>query len=171
MRQLIIVRDATDADVVSIAAVQRSSRQRGYRGLIPDAYLAPGAEAELRARWRDALRRKTATGNDALVAELGGAVVGVAATEVTASGPIELWALYVEPSHWRRGIAAALTAEAMHRAAAAGQTEMIAWVLSTNDRAKQFYLANGWRLDGGEEVRGSPQLPYLVHRLRHPLRP
>jgi ribosomal protein S18 acetylase RimI-like enzyme len=169
MRPSILVRDATEADVQAIAAVQRRSRERGYRGLLSDVYITPATDAVSQAHWRDALRSRTTPGNDVLVAELDDIVVGVAATHMPASGPIELWALYIDPSHWRRGIARALTAAAMHRAAAIGQTEMIAWVLSTNDPAKQFYLANGWWLDGGEEVRGSRERPYTVHRLRHTL--
>jgi hypothetical protein len=43
-------------------------------------------------------------------------------------------------------------AAALDHLAEAGFTSAILWVLTTNDRARRFYEAGGWRRDGTERT-------------------
>jgi len=87
------------------------------------------------------------------VAELDGRVVGFAAV-VTEDGHLELDGLFVEPNLWRRGIGAALVAEATHRARRAG----LALMVVANLAARGFYERCGFALEGEAETRFGPAL-------------
>jgi GNAT superfamily N-acetyltransferase len=64
-----------------------------------------------------------------------------------ASAPVELAALYVAPSRWRRGVGRALVNTALAR-----DEDVTVWVFAQNDRARSFYAALGFVEDGGQAV-------------------
>ncbi|MCA1708943.1 MAG: GNAT family N-acetyltransferase, partial [Actinobacteria bacterium] len=59
-----------------------------------------------------------------------------------------VYALYLDPPAWGRGIGRLLLAEARTRLSHQGFTDAILWVHATNERAHRFYRANGWQADG-----------------------
>ena len=75
------------------------------------------------------------TGNDGFVFEDEGRIVGL----VQVLEGDYLARLYVDPSHWRRGIAAQL-----HDAAVAAGARHL-WVLRRNTIARAMYERRGWR--------------------------
>ncbi len=60
------------------------------------------------------------------------------------SGWGELYALYVDPDEWRRGIGTALLDAANRRLTDGGFRRACLWVLSNNVRARRFYERQGW---------------------------
>jgi hypothetical protein len=64
-----------------------------------------------------------------------------------ASAPVELAALYVASSHWRRGVGRALVTTALSR-----DEDVTLWVFAQNDRARGFYAAMRFFDDGAEAV-------------------
>ena len=60
----------------------------------------------------------------------------------------ELSALHVQPSHWGRGIGAALIAAARAQLVLAGCRAAHLWLLEGNVRAERFYRIDGWVPDG-----------------------
>lgn len=86
------------------------------------------------------------------VAEDEGAVVGTCAWTQARRGhgvgpPIKgrahVSAVFVDPGHWRRGIAARLLGEAVQAMAQAGFTSAQLWT-PAGAPARRFYEANGW---------------------------
>ena len=63
-------------------------------------------------------------------------------------GVAEVAALYVHPQRWRSGTGAALLAAGLARAAAAGATAAVLWVLTENLDARGFYARQGFAPDG-----------------------
>ena len=59
-----------------------------------------------------------------------------------------LWAIYLQPSHWGRGIGRALLERAEDSMLSSGFTQAILWVMEGNERAEHFYRAAGWERDG-----------------------
>jgi hypothetical protein len=55
----------------------------------------------------------------------------------------------------------------LRRLAEDGYREAILWVLATNDRARRFYEAGGWGVDGSTKSDDSRGLPLLEVRYRH----
>jgi len=149
---MVITRTATPDDVAAVAGVHVRSWQAAYRGLFPDEYL-DGLRAE------DRMARYTfgEAGPDyptTIVAMDDGTLCGFATTgparDDDVQGAGEVYALYVDPGAWGRGVGRLLMAEARtdigHRR---GCSEAVLWVLVGSRRAQRFYRADGWRPDGG----------------------
>jgi GNAT superfamily N-acetyltransferase len=89
-----------------------------------------------------------------MVAEEEGRVLGFATAgaswDTDARGAGELFGLYVDPGHWRRGCGTLLMSDARARLAGLGFAEAVLWVLQGNSRAEAFYEADGWARDGTE---------------------
>lgn len=132
-----------------MARVHVRSWQVAYRGLLPDEYLG-GLRAEDRAdRYTFHL-----VGPDhpaTTVAFEDDEVRGFATTGPARGGAAtvgEVYAIYVDPRAWGRGVGRALIANARARLSGLGFTEALLWVLAGNDRAERFYRADGWLSDG-----------------------
>jgi ribosomal protein S18 acetylase RimI-like enzyme len=87
-----------------------------------------------------------------LVALLDAAICGFATTgpsrDEDAADAGEMYALYVDPQYWGRGIGRSLIAEARTQLSRQGLGKAVLWVLAGNERAQRFYRADGWQSDG-----------------------
>lgn len=144
------VRDANPHDAAEVAGVHVRSWQAAYRGLFPDDYL-DGLRAEDRMAhytFGDGSPDRPVT----IVAVAGDTICGFATTgpsqDEDAADAGELYAIYLDPQAWGRGIGRSLMAEARARLSRQGFAEAILWVLEGNERAKRFYHADGWQPDG-----------------------
>lgn len=149
----ITVRAAAERDARPIAEIHVGSWQVGYRGLIPDEILDRLSAENRETWWRRWLDSPPSPAFRVLVAELDGGVRGFASLGETrdedAAAPTgEIYAVYVDPDAWRRGIGAALMERAEAELRALGFADATLWVLDTNDRARRFYERCGWRADG-----------------------
>ena len=130
-----MIRPATPEDAEAVARVQIETWRAAYSHLFdPEQFDSMGLE-ERTANWQ---RWPTQ------VAEVDGHVVGFVcvgeAHDPDAEG--ELWAIYVLPDHWG-------TVEAGEaRLKELGYTRPVLWVFEDNPRARRFYAAAGWELDG-----------------------
>ena len=166
-------RDAAPADAHGIATVLVASWRAGYRGLLPDEVLAGLSVAERERFWFDVLTTRPPQ-TRAVVATIAGAVVGFAATgpplvPADRADPTlgDLYALYLDPDVWRRGIGTQLHAAALHRLRSCGFTHAGLWVLDTNARALGFYLRHGWTETGRSQLDRGPGGIELHERRLH----
>lgn len=70
----------------------------------------------------------------------------------------ELFAIYVDPDRIGTGLGRRLIEAGRRAIAALGHRRAELWVLDTNDRARRFYVADGWQTDGTaktEELGGA----------------
>lgn len=145
-------RDAMPDDAVAIAEVHVASWRVAYRHLLPDALL-DGLSVEGRGRWWRRLL-DAPRGDRVTLAVRDGVVVGfvhVALGPPDAPDCGELVTLYLTPETWGTGVGQRLHDTSLVHLGAAGCTEARVWMLSTNERARRFYVRQGWtRL---EEVR------------------
>lgn len=159
---MVELRDATPADARAVATVLVRSWRAAYRGLLPDDVLAGLSVHDRERLWSDSLTARPAhTGF--VVATLEDAVVGVAAAgpplvpEDRADPTLgDLYALYLDPDVWRRGIGTRLHAAALDRLRSFGFTHAGLWVLDTNARAREFYDRHGWTDTGRTRVDQGP---------------
>lgn len=132
-----------------MAGVHVRSWQVAYRGLLPDDYLD-------RQRPEDRMARYTfgsAPGQpETILAVERDTIWGFATTgpsrDEDAKAVGELYAIYVDPQYWGRGVGRLLIAEARTRLMGRGFAQAILWVLVGNERAQRFYRLDGWRPDG-----------------------
>ncbi|MEV6879285.1 GNAT family N-acetyltransferase [Amycolatopsis sp. NPDC051128] len=144
------IRAATVADAPAIGEVHVASWQAAYRGLLPDAFLA-GLSVEPRAAsWARRIGDPAIPGQ-VLVVEDAGGIAGFAAY-----GPGQdegqLYALYLLPDRWGRGLGRLLHDQVVLDLAAAGHRRAVLWVLATNERAKAFYGRQGWVDDAATQT-------------------
>ncbi len=144
------MRAAEPDDALAVAGVHVRSWQVGYRGLLPQEDL-DGLRPEDRAR-RYTFDRVGRGDPVTVVAVERGTICGFATTgpsrDSDRPGAGELWACYVDPEHWGCGIGRLLIADVRSRLQRYGASEALLWVLAGNERARRFYQADGWVLDG-----------------------
>lgn len=153
----------SDAEV--IARIHVSAWQVAYRGILPDVLLDALSVAQRTTDWQRRLPPIGPVGRH-FVVELDGAVVGWASV-----GPCrdadkppearELYAIYLDPVCWGRGLGAELYARA--ELAADGASEICLWVMEPNHRARAFYTRVGFRADGTRkpDEAGADALRYI----------
>ena len=149
----IVVRPARPEDVDDIVAIGVHSWEEGYRGVVPPG-LVPDA-AGLRARIRERIAERVPS---IAVGVLGGDVRGwitFGASRDADAGPSvgEIWALYVHPDAWRRGVGRELVGYALERLARAPFAEATLWTFRDTPRSRSFYEALGFETDGATQRR------------------
>jgi GNAT superfamily N-acetyltransferase len=167
------VRHAVPSDVDALARLHVSSWQSAYAGLVDAGYLARLDAVDRANRWRERIEDVT------LGAATYVAVSGIEVVGFITSGPprdadldrqqvrwVEVYAVYVHPDHWRRGIGTALwrAAEGDWGSEVAG---VALWVLRDNHRAHAFYVARGLGPDGAERSAAIGEQDLAEVRMAH----
>ena len=167
------LRDATRADAHAIATVAVRSWRAAYRGLLPDDVLAGLSIPDREQLWSEVLTTRPPH-TRVVVATIEDTVVGFAATgpplvPADRADPTlgDLYALYLAPHVWRRGIGTRLHAAALDRIRSCGFTHAGLWVLDTNERALRFYRHHGWTDTGRSQLDHGPGGAELHERRLH----
>ncbi len=147
------IRAAVPADAPDIARVQIASWRAGYAGLLPADVLAGLDEAE----WARRRREHIESGAAQLLVVTDPAIAGFAASGPSRAGDGDgqLYAFYVDPARWRRGIGSALMRAVLAELDPAYPRSVL-WVLRRNARAQAFYAAHGWVPDGHSATETGP---------------
>ena len=170
------LRLAVPDDASSMARVHVAAWRIGYAGLLPDSTLA-GLSQEVRERmWNESLLERQYAGllREIEVATVDAAVVGfVASGTAVPHDPVErageVYAIYVHPDWWSRGIGGALLSSATQRLRHLGMETGRLWMVRGNSRAQEFYNRAGWSLDGKSRVAkmvGLPDVPMALAEVR-----
>jgi ribosomal protein S18 acetylase RimI-like enzyme len=139
------IRQASPEYALRIATIHVEAWQAAYRGIVPDEYLRSLSVERRYAGWRQILE---AAEESIWVAEDGEMALGwisasrsrdVDAAQTTG----EIWAIYVDPICWGKGVGRALFAAAEQELRKRGFTDATLWVLKDNERAVRFYLSIG----------------------------
>lgn len=145
-----LLRRAVAGDELAVAEVHVGSWQAAYRGLLPESYLARLDPVERAKRYTFAVEGPDSPLTTVAVADstiCGFTTVGPA-RDADAEGVGELYAIYVDPSCWGRGVGRALIGEARRLLVERGHAQAVLWVLAGNSRAESFYRSDRWRPDG-----------------------
>ena len=147
-----MIRPATPDDAEAVARVHVETWRAAYAHT-----LSPEGLASLAVTQRAEMHRRSPP----VVAEVDGEIVGFvsvgAGTDPGTDG--ELYAIYVLAVHWGSGVGRALMQAGEERLRELGHQHAILWVLEDNPRARRFYEAAGWTLDGTRrpiEIFGQP---------------
>jgi RimJ/RimL family protein N-acetyltransferase len=169
------VRRATPEDAEAIARVHVASWQAAYRGLFPDTYLDSLDWRDRVQTWQEATTDPSST--NVLVAVSGPQVLGLASSgpprdrEFRAEVCWELYAIYLDPTHWSQGTGTALLTRTIDELPPRVRT-LVLWVLAGNGRAITFYQRQDFRPDGARKriTRGDHTALQLRYRrtLRRP---
>jgi len=145
------IRSATPVDARAIATIHVAAWQAAYRGIVPDEYLRSLSIDGRASAWQQNL---LAADSSTWVAQESDAIVGWTsvgpsrdADADTSAG--EIWAVYVAPACWGKGVGRSLCVHAEQHLRTEGFIAVSLWVLKDNERAVKFYQSNGFVLDIG----------------------
>lgn len=142
-----LIRLAAAGDVEGIAAVHAKGWQAAYRGIVPEPTLQT-VTVESRSRvWAEARLGARPRERPVFVAELDGAIIGMAAfgppRDAAPPCDTELYALYVDPLHWGEGTGRSLFTHGVRDLAERGCRGLYLWVFAANQPARSFYKRLG----------------------------
>jgi ribosomal protein S18 acetylase RimI-like enzyme len=144
-------RRATIDDAAKIAHLLISAWRTAYRGIVPDSYLQSLSPEERTARLRQSFLEEK---RDTYLAETGDELLGFVTIgpsrdpDVDATCVGEIRGIYLAPEYWRRGIGTYLLMHGQRILKRRGYAQATLWVLAANIRARRFYEAMGFRVDG-----------------------
>jgi len=168
-----LCRPALPGDGPGLARVQVRSWQAAYRGRIADSYLQGLSVEQMVRNWEKVFQSDAAF---TLLAQEkdGQAIVGFVTLGscrdgvVPLDGLMELWALYIDPDHWRKGLGKKLTRLAMEECRRREVGHLVLWVLESNSEAQKFYQDLGFQRDGGvkvdDRIEGCPLVEWRYSR-------
>jgi ribosomal protein S18 acetylase RimI-like enzyme len=149
-------------DALEVAALHVSAWRVAYAGILPEEYLAQLSVEARAALWRESilwgtpalcLAREEMPEADGEMSgrwrALGFASYGRCRDEDVPDTWGEIWAIYVLPAHWSRGIGRALWRYACAELRRDGYQHVSLWVLADNERAIRFYHRAGLEPDAG----------------------
>lgn len=148
------VRTANESDAADIARIHVDTWRVAYVGIVPDSHLSRLSKAAREKRWAETLSKSTKGTRVAVGPD--GQVVGW-----TSFGPSrdsdgqdigELYAIYLDHSHWGEGIGRELIDDAVSLLHDDGFTSITLWVLQENSRTRAFYEKAGFSHDGASKV-------------------
>jgi len=165
----VTIRRQTVADVAAVSQVRARTWRAAYDGIVPAAFLdsfEPTPESIARDEERFLGRGNQVHSFVALIDET---LVGfvVAGPDRDLGPPAgEVWAIYVDPLHWGRGIGNELLDSALRALRGSGRNPIALWVLEENRPARAFYEHAGFvpagerrRIDLGAPL---PEIKYLL---------
>ena len=145
-----IISDCTADDISVLAALHKASQRESERGVILDADLDRKSLEEFQSQWRTWIAdgdifKKCVRAEDRVIQ--GFILYGRVKTRpdfdrgVVPRYGAEVYALYVHPDHFRKGVGKALFIEACTDLAERKLSSLILWALKKNRRACAFYDA------------------------------
>ena len=166
------VRRAQLRDAAAIAKVQVDSWQAAYLGIIPVPVLNDLSVEARTITWRRILNGNTTPGSRTWVVVGDGRVVGFVSAGPTRDDDDhpravgEIYAIYLSPSVWSRGLGAELLETAQDDLVVRGFSIITIGVLAGNARARRFYELHGFAADGASRpvFLGGTRLPEIRYR-------
>lgn len=150
----VTIRTAIVTDAGEIARIHVDSWRVAYADIVPERCLEQLSTEERKERWARNLSRST-DGTRVAVADDGQTVgwcsFGPSRNEQS-DGVGELYAIYLDRSHWRRGVGTQLLEDALSALRESGFASVTLWVLEEKQRAIAFYEKAGFTNDGVTKV-------------------
>ena len=145
------VRPATLRDAKAIAEIHVAAWQDAYKELLPKATLDALSVQKRQAFWREAI---DLCEPQVIVAHVEGEVMGFAGFDRsrdkgTPATTGEVWAMYVKPIHWDKGVGLALWDATRDGLQEEGCTKATLWVYLRNERALRFFELAGFKRELG----------------------
>ncbi len=171
------IRPAEFSDSEGISRVHTRSWQSAYRGLLQDDWLDDLRWEDRKIRW-DAILTSEKRRNVYVAANSHNDIIGFASSgpsrdeDLEQSRVHELYAIYLSPEYWGKGIGTALL-DVVMKAVPKTAKRLELWVLEENSLGRRFYESKGFTLDGAtklaeidgyqlEEVRYRIELPVAL---------
>lgn len=146
------VRPAEISDSKAVAEVHATAAKAAYAGILTDEQLQALAPSTREAKWREAIEfsdpqihvavLENAQGDEEVVGFVGFDRSRDPKTPATTG---EIWAVYIKPEHWGKGVGVMLWDSAREGLEEEGCTSVTVWLPLRNDRALRFHELAGFK--------------------------
>lgn len=133
-----------------LAKIHVDSSRAAYATIYPPGHWEDTTYKSRAERFKSALQEGSEDTYVAVEGEdvVGFVAIGPARDEDLPESVAEIWAIYVAPMWWRKGVGSALYHFAETSLKQQGFESIVLWVLADNQPARAFYEAVGFRVDG-----------------------
>jgi ribosomal protein S18 acetylase RimI-like enzyme len=161
-------RYAEQRDLTALAKIHVDTWRAAYRGMMPSAFLDALDESHALVRLEPVI---AASPPRICVIEIDNEVVAFCRFGPSKESDVppltfEIFALNVEPSRWRSGVGRFLTERVLLEARSQGFETCTLWTLTDNARARRFYEAIGFGLDGATRTEAASS-NHPLHEVRY----
>jgi GNAT superfamily N-acetyltransferase len=146
-----LIRPATSLDAQSVGEIRVAAWKHAYQDFMPAEFLEslnPAANLDAMKLSLDSKPQPFLM----TVAEVNGTCVGFSILGrpryQAPESVVELWAMNVHPTHWRKGIGRRLVSVAISDARRQGYATVALWCISGNNAASRLYEESGFTLTG-----------------------
>ena len=165
------VRPALHQDAATIAAIHVAACQIAYRGEAPTSTLEQLQTEGGTTAWGSLIE---SPGSILLAEDRNGTVTGFSQIHQSCDPEAdhtvaEIPSICVDPPSWRIGTGRVLCESSLKRAEQAGFETVTLWVPVSNERARSFFEAMGFQLDGASRSEDRLGFRMKEFRYRHPL--
>ncbi len=167
MQNDIIIRKASTADIPNISQVLAESWRVAYQGIVDAAYLSQISDD----RWVESLEGNLPSGQtEVLVACCGPQIIGAVLMQPSRMPQYpedgEITAIYLHPNWLGKGVGQSLMDKALSHLREKGFAYVVLDVLRDNQKAKRFYLKNGFAFTGHtvELTLGTPAVCEVMRK-------
>jgi L-amino acid N-acyltransferase YncA len=152
--EVVTCRKATLADIPAIAKIHVEAWNKTYIDLMPESYLRSITVEQRELLWH---RIITQNRSSLFVATLATKVAGFVCFGPNRDNPeqttvAEIYAIYVEPTHWRHGVGKMLLQECLACLRTTSYRSVMLWVLKGNSIGTNFYIKNNFAHTGIEKI-------------------
>lgn len=140
---------AAPEDARAVAEIHVDAWRSAYSRILPADYLASLSVEKREEMWKNIIE---AGQTELLVAKDGGTILGwvsfgACRDKDAPPSQAELWAIYVAPNNWFKGVGRQLWLRARELLSQQGYSTCSLWVFAENEPAIRFYKANGFEAD------------------------
>jgi ribosomal protein S18 acetylase RimI-like enzyme len=147
-----MLRLATIEDAETIATIHVRTWQTAYQGLVPDQYLSSLSIQKRANLWRRTISEQHGTVLLAVASHGEAGFISFGPSrDKDGNEKAEIYAIYVLPKFWNRGIGRELLDEAERKLEDNNFIAVTLWVLEKNALGRRFYEARGFQFDTGRK--------------------
>ena len=161
---MLIISEATEKDILAIAAVHVASKRAAYAGIVDQAFLDSKTQEEYEKKWQRYLSEE---GIEVSVLYEGDSALGFISygrmqtpppgtSKIRPQYTAEIFAIHIHPDHWREGFGQKLIQHAAQTLKEEKHTSLCLWVLGKNERAIKFYDHLGGKRLGKRDIEVGP---------------
>ncbi len=148
------IKKSTLDDTDILGQIHARSWQHAYKDIIPDSVLAEITAQKRATRFKKAML-ESGEKNYLLLANnqpVGFTSIGRSRDDDLSDNIGEIWGIYLDPDHWRKGYGSKLLNWAEAELKSRGYKSISLWVLKDNHQARNFYEKHNYHKEGRGET-------------------
>ncbi len=148
------IETAKESHVAELARIHVQSWQTAYVGIAPQELLDSLSIEGRKESFRDTIKNGSEQTHVGIVDGriIGFTTIGRCRDDNTDGTVGEIWGIYIDPVHWRKGFGTRLASWALQKMEKRGFKKIVLWAFEDNAAGACFHDSLGFQLDGGVKL-------------------